>query len=92
MTCTQFNTKRILCSLPCEYMLAFFCVEIRQIYTVYVTYHFKVLFYFLSYYNRVLFCLASISGVKVTEVAHDYHVGIMKYITEELGILNSYDT
>ena len=25
-------------------------------------------------------------------VAHDYHVGVMKYVTEELGILNSYDT
>ena len=30
--------------------------------------------------------------MKVTEVAHDYHVGVMKYVTEELGILNSYDT
>ena len=37
-------------------------------------------------------CFIIFSGVKVTEVAHDYHVGVMKYVTEELGILNSYDT
>ena len=31
-------------------------------------------------------------GIRVTEVAHDFQVGVMKYVTEELGILNSYDT
>ena len=30
--------------------------------------------------------------MKVTEVAQENRVGVMKYVTEELGILNSYDT
>ena len=25
-------------------------------------------------------------------VAHDFQVGVKKYVTEELGVLNSYDT
>ena len=36
--------------------------------------------------------MTSLTGVKVSEVAHDYHVGIRKYVTDELGIFNSYDT
>ena len=30
--------------------------------------------------------------MNVTEVAHDFQVGVMKFMTEELGVLNSYDT
>ena len=30
--------------------------------------------------------------MKVTEVAHDYHVGVQKYVTSDFGVLNSYDT
>jgi len=30
--------------------------------------------------------------LKVTELAHDYQVGVKKYVYEELGVLNSYDT
>ena len=33
-----------------------------------------------------------IVGVNVTEVDHDFQVSVMKYVTTELGILNSYDT
>ena len=33
-----------------------------------------------------------IVGVNVTEVAHDFQVTVMKYVTTELGIINSYDT
>ena len=31
-------------------------------------------------------------GVKVTEVAHDHQVCVKKFVTEELGVINSYDT
>ena len=31
-------------------------------------------------------------GLKVTEVAHDFQIGVKKYVTEELGLVNSYDT
>ena len=30
--------------------------------------------------------------MNVTEVAHDFQVGVTKFVTEELGVLNSYDT
>ena len=30
--------------------------------------------------------------MNVTEVAHDFQVGVKKFMTEELGVLNSYDT
>ena len=30
--------------------------------------------------------------MNVTEVAHDFQVGVKKFVTEELGVLNSYDT
>ena len=32
------------------------------------------------------------SRVNVTEVAHDYQVSVKKYMTEDLGIIKSYDT
>lgn len=32
------------------------------------------------------------SGLNVTEVAHDSQVQVKKYVCEELGLLNSYDT
>ena len=28
---------------------------------------------------------------EVTEVAHDFQIGVKKYVTEELGLVNSYD-
>ena len=31
-------------------------------------------------------------GVKVMEVAHDHQVCVKKFVTEELGVINSYDT
>ena len=31
-------------------------------------------------------------GVKVTEVAHDLQFCVKKFVTEELGVMNSYDT
>ena len=31
-------------------------------------------------------------GVNVTEDARDFQVSVMKYVTTELGLLNSYDT
>ena len=40
----------------------------------------------------ILALLAFVSGLKVTEVAHDFHAGVRKYVTEDLGLLNSYDT
>ena len=30
--------------------------------------------------------------MNITEVAHDFQVGVKKYVTEELGVVNSYDT
>ena len=30
--------------------------------------------------------------MNVTEVAHDFQVGVTKFVTEELGVVNSYDT
>lgn len=33
-----------------------------------------------------------IIGLHVSEVAHDCQAGVTKYVTEELGLLNSYDT
>ena len=30
--------------------------------------------------------------MNVTEVAHNFQVGVKKYVTEELSVLNSYDT
>ena len=32
------------------------------------------------------------SELNITEVAHDHQVQVMKYITEDLQLLNSYDT
>ena len=60
----------------------FFCVETELIYTMYVAYHLKKICFL---FFKLLF-LASFSGVKVTKVTHDYHVSIMKYVTEEFGI------
>ena len=31
-------------------------------------------------------------AIKVTEVAHDFQIEVKKYVTEELGLVNSYDT
>ena len=31
-------------------------------------------------------------GLNVTEVAHDFYVGVQKYVTDDLGLVNSYDT
>ena len=37
-------------------------------------------------------CEGRVIGLKVTEVAHDFQIGVKKYVTEELGLVNSYDT
>lgn len=31
-------------------------------------------------------------GLNISEVAHDHQVSVKKFVTEELGVLNSYDT
>ena len=33
-----------------------------------------------------------ILDLKVVEVAHDHQIQVMKYVTEDLKLINSYDT
>ena len=37
-------------------------------------------------------CLYNFLGQKVVEVAHDYQPQVQKYVVDELGLLNSFDT
>ena len=55
---------------------------------MYVAYHFKIFVFIFGALIIRFYCLLA-SGVKVTEVAHDYHIGIMKYVTDELGMVST---
>lgn len=37
-------------------------------------------------------CELTTAGLRVNEVAHDQQVQVSRYVTDELGFLNSYDT
>ena len=49
---------------------------------------FKIFVFIFEAQIISFYCLLT-SGVKVTEVAHDYHVSIMKYVTDELGMVST---
>ena len=44
----------------------------------------------LASYGDTQLCVHS--GLRICEVAHDYQVQVSRYVTDELGLLNSYDT
>ena len=54
---------------------------------MYVAYHFKNFVFIFE--ALIISLLVFFSEVKVTEVAHDYHVSIMKYVTDELGMVST---
>ena len=46
---------------------------------------------FLFHYNQYNTFYSNI-GLNITEVAHDYQTTIKKYVCEDLGMVNSFDT
>ncbi len=46
----------------------------------------------LSLYVHVYVYVYAHVGLNITEVAHDYHTQLRTYITQELKLLNSFDT
>lgn len=46
----------------------------------------------VMYMYAIYSCTCLSAGLHVTEVAHDFQQQVRRYITEELCLLNSYDT